>query len=233
LKVFCDFDGTITEKDVCVEVCKEFGDYDKYYPEVKSGAYGLKTFWKNQVKEFRFGLNEQVVLDFVNRFDVDAYVIEFFHYLSSEQIPAMIISDGFSIYIKDILERAGLSNIPFKTNNLIFSDGTTDIVYPGASESCNCIAASCKRNAVLANSAEEDIIVFIGDGISDFCVAKYADIIFARKSLAAYCTENKIPHYHYKTFFDIKLKFIDIIKNGKLKQRNDAFVNRKNAVEAE
>ncbi|MDQ1265330.1 MAG: 2-hydroxy-3-keto-5-methylthiopentenyl-phosphate phosphatase, partial [Bacteroidota bacterium] len=66
------------------------------------------------------------------------------------------------------------------------------------------------------------IITFIGDGYSDFCAAEHSDIIFAKKSLAANCNKNKLPHYPYSNFFDVSRIFRDIIPKGKIKARNQA-----------
>lgn len=233
LKVFCDFDGTVVEQDICVEICREFGKVDKHLKAFFDGEYGLKTLWKRQTADFKVGLTEKEVDEFVDNYEIDRYAIDFFNYLQREEIPVMILSDGFDIYIKNLLKKADLANIPYRSNKLVFGEKKTSIIYPGASESCKCNAASCKRNAILTNSADDDIIVYIGDGISDHCAARHADIIFSKKGLTAYCTENKIPHYPYKSFYDIKYKFEEIIRNGKLKQRNDAYIHRKNAIEAE
>ncbi|HAW08700.1 MAG TPA: hypothetical protein DCW42_05965 [Bacteroidetes bacterium] len=60
-----------------------------------------------------------------------------------------------------------------------------------------------------------------------------ADIIFAKKTLAKYCSENRIPHYTYKTFFDIERIISKLLYTGQLRHRYQARLNRKKAYENE
>jgi hypothetical protein len=126
----------------------------------------------------------------------------------------------------------GLEHLPVKSNILQYGE-KVEPIFPGATESCKCFCASCKRNSVINQTNEDEIIVFIGDGYSDFCAAEHSDIIFAKKNLAAYCNENKLPHYPFNTFFDVKRLLSDAIKTHKLKKRNQAEMNRKKAFETE
>ena len=81
----------------------------------------------------------------------------------------------------------------------------------------------------MANTDElnKEISVFIGDGVSDFCVSSYADVVFAKHKLASYCWKNNITYYEYKDFRDIKNKFIKLIEKGLFKQRQNAKTLRK------
>ena len=50
---------------------------------------------------------------------------------------------------------------------------------------------------------KEDKFCYIGDGTSDLCIARKADVLFATKKLDKYCKENSIKHYSFKSFDDI------------------------------
>jgi 2-hydroxy-3-keto-5-methylthiopentenyl-1-phosphate phosphatase len=95
------------------------------------------------------------------------------------------------------------------------------------------MCASCKRNSILSNTDDDTVVIYIGDDYSDFCGAEHSDIVFAKKNLAAYCNENKIPHYPYSNFFDILRITKDIINKKKYKFRHQARIKRKQAFEAE
>jgi 2-hydroxy-3-keto-5-methylthiopentenyl-1-phosphate phosphatase len=86
-----------------------------------------------------------------------------------------------------------------------------------------------KRNVLMANTneLEKEISVFIGDGVSDFCVSNYADIVFAKQKLASYCWKNNITYYEYKDFNDIKNKFMKILEKESFKQKQNAKTLRK------
>ena len=56
---------------------------------------------------------------------------------------------------------------------------------------------------MLTNSGDDEIIICIGEGYSDRCAAKYADIVFAKDELAVYCRGEGIPFYEYTSFRQI------------------------------
>ena len=95
--------------------------------------------------------------------------------------------------------------------------------FPFSDEDCNWCGMS-KRNILLSNTNDLDneISVYIGDGISDACVCNYADIIFAKKSLASYCWKNNITYFEYNNFNDIINKLEKLKNQNKFKQRQIA-----------
>lgn len=234
IRVYIDFDGTTTEKDVCNEIFKKFGNFYPHLDLLFNGEIDMVEFWNREIADLSKDFNEEALRDFISGFSPAPYFKELTDYLISNNIPITIISDGFDFYIKQILEQSGLSYINRIFSNKLNYDGNKFVpIYPYSSENCKCPAAMCKRNAILQTSGENDIIVFIGDGYSDFCAVRHSDVNFAKGALAAYCNENRIPHYPYKSLFDVLQKLKEIITNNKIKQRNEAYVNRKNAVEAE
>lgn len=233
LEVFCDFDGTITQVDLGDEVFKKFGQFEPYHTQLVNKEIDIKEYWYRLCKTLPNDLKDEDIYNLAMDTPIDPYFTKFVEYLESEEIPMQIISDGFDSYIKPILDRENLSHIPYLSNYLEFTENKVTPVFPRASEACTCMCASCKRNSMLSQTHDDAIIVYIGDGYSDFCGAEHSDIIFAKKNLAAYCNANKLPHYPFKTFFDIIQTFKMMIKTGKIKKRNQAFINRKNAFETE
>ena len=45
--------------------------------------------------------------------------------------------------------------------------------------------------------------VFVGDGLSDRCGARAADVVYARDDLAAWCTRQGIEFRPFATFADV------------------------------
>ena len=76
-------------------------------------------------------------------------------------------------------------------------------------------------------TGDDEISVLIGDGFSDTCAAQYADIVFAKKSLASYCWKNNITYFEYKDFGDVQKKLEKLIERKVIKPRQNARVNRK------
>ncbi len=233
IRVFCDFDGTITLRDLGNEVIKEFGDF-ALHKQLLNGTVTIREYWK-----MAFGsctaLTKERIHAFAQEQLVDAHFKRFAEFLHSHRVPLYVVSDGFREYVQPILLQQNI-DAPTYCNYLSFETNSSapSPRFPGACENCTCtFAASCKRNVVLKHTADDDVVVYIGDGRSDFCGAEHADIVFAKKQLAAYCNKHRIPHYPFKSFFDIKTTFEKLLTTGKIKQRYQAALARKKAFESE
>ncbi len=232
IRIFCDFDGTITIKDLGDEIFKKFGQFEPFHSQLVSGEINIIEYW-NKIVPTLSGTKESEIEQLALNSDIDSYFEKFIKICSGYKYELSIISDGFSSYINPILKSLRAEKISVFCNKIDFS-GKPKPVFYGASESCKCLCASCKRNVIINNSDDTDIIVFIGDGYSDFCAAEHSDIIFAKKNLAEYCSKNRIPFYNYKTFFDIN-KIFDNLHSGKVqfRKRRQAELKRKQAYETE
>ena len=234
LYIFSDFDGTVTYKDIGDEIFKEYGQFEPFNSQLKNREIDIKDYWKILCSSLISGTSEQTIIDYSLSADIDPWFAKLANYCKDNNIPISVLSDGFESYIKPVLDKLELSWIPVFCNKLIFNDdGSIEPFYPYASESCDCFCASCKRNSMLSQIPVDAIVVFIGDGYSDYCAAEHSDIIFAKKNLAAYCTENKIPHYNFSNFFDVYRILTEIIPKKQLKTRNQAKQLRNKAYETE
>jgi 2,3-diketo-5-methylthio-1-phosphopentane phosphatase len=233
LYFFIDFDGTITKLDIGDDLFKKFGEFEPYHTDLIEGRLKINDYWHSLCRTLKPEVDEETIKQYAMECEVDPYFVSFANYCRSENINISVISDGFDSYISPVLEREKLEWLPVYSNKMIFKKGHNPVPYfPNASESCNCLCASCKRNVVLNATPEDAVIAFVGDGYSDFCVAEHSDIIFAKNALAAYCNEHKLPHYPFSTFFDV-LRITKSVLPKKLKIRNQAGLLRKKAYEIE
>jgi 2-hydroxy-3-keto-5-methylthiopentenyl-1-phosphate phosphatase len=85
----------------------------------------------------------------------------------------------------------------------------------------------------LWRAAPESRIVYIGDGVSDFCPAEHADIIFAKKELAAYCNRQRLPHYPFTTLSDVARQIRLLLLRRRIRPRYQAQLRRKGVWEGE
>ena len=88
--------------------------------------------------------------------------------------------------------------------------GATECMSGGALilESPHCGAGCtectwCRRNIMLSRSADDEVIVYAGEGDSGRCPAQYADIVFAKDRLQTFCQEKNISYHLYNSFQDI------------------------------
>lgn len=233
ISVFVDFDGTVTKKDIGDKLFIDYGDFQPWHSMLVDGEIDIRTYWYKVIASLDKDLTLKKIAEYALQFDVDPYFKQFVAYCREMNYSLRIVSDGFDAYIKPIMQHLELDDVPLSINKLCKNENGFYPEFPGASESCNCLSASCKRNAILVNSAPDDIIVFIGDGYSDYCAAEHSDIVFAKKHLAAYCNEHRIPHYPWSTFFDVYRLMRDILKKNKFRRRHQAFLKRKKAFEIE
>lgn len=227
-KVFVDFDGTITKKDVGEELFIEFGD--------REFSKKLIDDWNNDLVEPRNGwqvlcdsvtnADETKIKNFLSTMEVEDSFRSFVDYCKGNEFELKIISDGFDFYIRTILEKENLAEVEFSSNVLTIADKQLKPSFPNSAEDCKC-SANCKRNYVLKHSSDDHYSVYIGDGVSDRCPIQYCDFIFAKDSLLKFCEVNRITYFPYKDFNDV-IKRLDELKNKKrLKKRHQALLKRK------
>lgn len=233
--IFSDFDGTITLSDVCIDIIERFGQLEPYLSKLASGEIKLREFWQQTLRTFPAELEIEEMYKFAKeKAEVDKFFIDFVSFCRQNGIPFEILSDGFDFYIQAVLEKIGLDNIQFFANSIVKLGAFFYPVFNYANESCLCDnVGSCKRNIALSLLKDDEVLIYIGDGYSDFCMVEYADIVFAKGILSRYCNKYRIPHYNYKTFYDIIFILKKLLDNKLLKPRRQAQLNRKKAFEIE
>lgn len=200
--IYCDFDGTITKEDSVNCFFEMYApnwmDSEKLWIEGKISSRENAIIQVDLLKN----VSEKQLDGYINSIEIDDYFLEFVDYVKSKNIKLTILSDGFDLFIKKILERYNL-DIPYYANRLIYKDGEFSIEFPYYNENCDKKAGMCKCQKV-----KENEFCYIGDGTSDLCIASKADYLFASKRLHQYCKENDIKHSHFTSFRNI----IDVLK---------------------
>lgn len=82
--------------------------------------------------------------------------------------------------------------------------------------------ACCKRNLMLHASGDDDIIVYAGDGVSDPCPVRYADIVFARGELQRFCQQENITWYLFPSFAEVTRRLGMLAGRRRLRPRREA-----------
>lgn len=229
IRVFCDFDGTITRKDSGDEFFRAFSKFEPAHSDLLKGKYSVKEYYEKVSSDLT--LNQDALHAFCKSCDTDAYFGQFLAFIKEQNWHLSIVSDGFDIYIDRILKQLNAEYIPAYRNLMEWQEdsGTWKAIFPNADERCTCFCASCKTKIVLGKSHPDDMIIYIGDGLSDTCPVHYADMIFAKGSLSSYCNQHGIVHHNWNSFFDI----IQVLKKRKPVLRDIARKERKKAFIAE
>lgn len=234
LKIFCDFDGTVTKNDVWVSALGKFIKNKKEF-QIICDDYVNNIITSRECNMRELSLVEDFSFERFNSYideeQIDDYFRDFLEYCKTNDYEIFLVSEGLDYYIDYILKREKL-NLNFFSNKLITKTANDKLVlsceFPYTDEVCTYCGMS-KRNIILnnTNDFDDEISVFIGDGISDFCASFYADIVFAKKRLASFCWKNNITYYEFKNFNDIIDKLQKLKEKNKLKQRQNARILRR------
>jgi len=226
LYIFTDFDGTITLDDLGDKLFLDFGQFEPYHTELLSHKLNIRQYWELLFASLPDYVDEQFIGNWATEHQLDAYFLEFAEFCKGNGLPLAVVSDGFDIYIDPVLSNINQNHLKVYCNKAKKLGGKWQLTYPLATESCRCLVASCKRNAILKDIPTDAFVIYIGDGYSDFCAAQYADIVFAKRSLARYCFEQKIPHHNWRSFFDITQVLRKILHSKTLRPRHQARLRR-------
>ena len=202
LRVFCDFDGTISAKDVGASLFNYFSS------KRNSGTVRL---WIDQKISSRECLwrechyikaSRQEMIEALNRIEIEKGFREFVDLLGKHRIPLHIVSDGLDFYIDAFLARAGFTGLDIHANHAHFLNGNLFPSFPYYAAGCGS-CGTCKGERVRALSKAGELTIYIGDGFSDRCAVGVADVLFARGDLVKVAQEKSVAWQSFADFYEI------------------------------
>ncbi len=201
--VFFDFDNTITKHDVLDDMLARFSRNNQWLEleeKWKRGKIGSLECLKGQIEGI--DITKTALDRYLSKVKIDPYFKRLRKFLNSRNIKTIVLSDNFDYILKNIIKYNGIHNLKTYSNKLKLSGNRLIPFFPFSNKKCG-DCAHCKKTTLLTNSTKDDIIVYIGDGLSDVCPAEYADLVFAKGYLLK-CMKNRngslVP---YKTMKDI------------------------------
>ncbi len=232
LKVFVDFDETITQQDVGNAFFREFGgpSCEGIVEEYRNEKISAHECFRREVAAI--GTVSLQSVAFFRDQPIDESFKALVEFCRTHQIDLHIVSDGLDFYIREILSAHGLSSVPFFANELALEETAVDgectltIGFPYSDEECpRC--ACCKRNIMLTHAGDDDTIVFVGKGYSDRCPARYADIVFAKDELQTFCQRENISYFPYTSLADVTHRLDRLRSRKSIRKRRRAELNRR------
>jgi 2-hydroxy-3-keto-5-methylthiopentenyl-1-phosphate phosphatase len=231
IRVFVDFDGTISTEDVGNSFFRNFGgercaDHIAAY---RAETISAQECFRREIAEIR-NVSKNLLDEFFQSQSIDETFPEFVNYCASRSLPLSIVSDGLDYYIHNILTVRGIVGIPVFANKLDVEENgryaSLHISFPYADSECTRCGCS-KRNILLSRSGEDDVLVFIGEGYSDRCPAHYADLVFAKDELQTYCQRENITYFVYSSFRDVMQRMEILLNSGRMRKRRRAEIHRR------
>jgi len=202
--VFTDFDGTISEPDCLDLLLERFGE--PAWKEIEE-AVGRKEMVEAEALQRQFDLvrctKEQAIGLLEERVAIDPHFATFVGWCRRRGIGITVLSGGFHFFIVHLLRKAGVVGLPIIANQAEV-EGERWSVIPAPVERLCPDCNHCKKTSLnLARSRGEGVI-YVGDGLTDRCVAPEADLLFAKKSLVGICEAEGIPFRPYRHFGDVR-----------------------------
>lgn len=227
-KIFADFDGTITLKDVGDELFRAFASKDevnKIIDALLNNRISAKQCWVD-LCNLTTVPGEDEVNKFIETIPVDSYFRDFVDFIKENNLDLFVLSDGFDYYIERIFKRESVTGIKYFSNKLKIENGRLLPEFPYEAPQCH-TSANCKRTHILNNSSDDDITIYIGDGNSDFYAAQFCDYIFAKDSLLKHCERERISFFPYSDFNDVIKRLRVLVEKKNIKKRHQAELKRR------
>lgn len=198
-----DFDGTITEQDLLDTIAQTFGDEDVYREvdeALDDDSLSLHEVIRREFEPVRAPL-EDVQRWALENVRVRPGFRETVELARERGWRFVIVSSGFLELIEPVLEREGLAGLELLANS-VDPDPSGWKVRFRTEDVCATCGQPCKRSTAVA-LADGSELVYVGDGYSDRCAAELADLVFARRGLAAYLEERGVPFEPFEDFHSI------------------------------
>lgn len=198
IAVLSDFDGTICPTQMMTYLYEKFADVGSKYEE--------------QWEKGEISTQQEIEMTFetvhASRVQMEASLLEvaldpgfpnFLKLCRVREYEFAIVSDGLSWYIKYLLARDGIFDVPIFANLIHFEDEGFRFEYPWFDSSCP-MRAVCKSEVIRRYKSEGTKVIYIGDGVSDYEAVGVADVIYATGNLASYCKSIGYPAKEFLNF---------------------------------
>ncbi len=198
----CDFDGTITPKDISFQILDAFGSQDwrellEQYREGKITVARFNTRALTTVKA-----DETTLLRFVrDRAEMRPGFQNLLAYCHRQGFRFVIVSNGLDFYIKTILNDIGAHDIEvFAAQTNFSSDGIVARYLDPRHEPLE----DRFKETYLESFRESGYrVIYAGNGFSDIAPAREAYHVFATGELLAACQEMNLPCTPFNDLNDI------------------------------
>lgn len=197
-----DFDGTVAPADTVDALLERFADpeWRRIEEQWVAGEINSQECMAAQIALVR--ADRSLLEAFFRSITIDPSFPEFVRYVW-EFADLAVVSDGLDYPIRLALSHLDIP-IGIYANTLRFRRGGLEISFPHGNSACSVGSGVCKCAVARSVDAGRGLsTILIGDGRSDFCIARCADHVFAKGGLLDYCQAENITHTPFETFDDV------------------------------
>jgi 2-hydroxy-3-keto-5-methylthiopentenyl-1-phosphate phosphatase len=213
IAIVCDFDGTLTTRDIGAGLARRFADPKLREPlsqklsRQEISLHELQSRVWPGVKITPVELNEFLI----SQVELRRGVVEFLEFCKKQRLPFYLVSGGFDFYILPTLKLQQLHPYISESNTCAnqgaLSKNGLRVQFPHRHPSCN-YCSNCKGHFIRELRKQPEFsttkIIGIGDGISDRCMAREVDQLFACRDLQRFCDKNNLAYTAFEDFHTIQ-----------------------------
>lgn len=198
----CDFDGTVTEKDISYLILDTFGngDWKKLVADYRENKISVDYFNKQAFAMVR--ASKETLIEFVRgKAKLRPGFKELIDYCHERNFRLVIVSNGLDFYIDVILNDAGIRNIEVFAAQTKFCPEGIKVQYIGPDG--NQANDGLKEIYTKLFLAEGYRLICLGNGVSDIYPARLAHHVFARDDLLSHCAKENIACTPFNDLNDV------------------------------
>ena len=199
--IISDFDGTICKLDVGSEFLTRFAGKPRVELErlCNKECTGSRAAYQ-QIMPLIKGNREEMQKFALSKGKLTRGFLPFYRLCIKKDLDVKILSDGLDFYIRCILENKGITDIEFYSNVVEFGDEESmRIRFPEMNELCG-RCGTCKNAILHSFRLRYEKILYIGDGHSDWCPSRCADVVFAKGILLKQYEKEGLPCIPFEDF---------------------------------
>ncbi|UOF90454.1 2-hydroxy-3-keto-5-methylthiopentenyl-1-phosphate phosphatase [Fodinisporobacter ferrooxydans] len=204
IQIFCDFDGTITERDMIITLMEKFAPAG--WEQLRDGVLNRQIPVQEGVGQMFAMIDTRLRQNMIEYAQEIAKIrpgfSEFIEFVKKQKIEFYVTSGGMDFFVYPILQR-------WVDPSQIFcnrADWTGDMVrveWPYACDEQCTGGCGCCKPSLMRKFEHGCKQIVIGDSVTDAKASRLADFVFARSKLIDICQQDGIPYQSYETFFDI------------------------------
>lgn len=202
--VQCDFDGTLTHKDVSFLLLDAFadGDWRQLLEEYRGDKISVNYFNTHAFAMLK--ASKKTLLEFMRgKVTIRSGFHELLDYCKKKGFNLVIVSNGLDFYIDALLLDIGIKDIKIFSAKTRFTPECLKVQYTGPTGEK--LDRGFKEAYIRLFLDEGYRVLYVGNGASDIPAAKLSQHIFATGELLDYCRKANI---RYTPFVDLN----DIVK---------------------
>jgi 2-hydroxy-3-keto-5-methylthiopentenyl-1-phosphate phosphatase len=206
LQIYCDFDGTITEKDMIITLMEQFAPQG--WEAIKDAVLSRTISVQEGVgRMFAMIPSDQIqeMVEYARRIvQIRPGFAEFMDYVRRSSLEFYVTSGGMDFFVYPILA-PWVPKEQIYCNRVDSTGPFIRIQWPHdcdaqCSGGCGCCKPSIMRQTRRPGCKQ----IVIGDSVTDAKAAKEADLVIARGYLVDICEQEHIPYRVFRDFYDVR-----------------------------